>query len=618
MKNIIISYITIFLLIQSYSGALSTFNFDAWVERNHDNAHTSNSLSNPIINDMQWKFRDTLVNSTIYSNIIVLSDQSMIFVSSSNSTLITISKITFQGQPQWSQPIVLNTTITSTELIGNEYHGIILIYLFEIGQFQTISIENGDILWLSEKTFFNCSTPQIISYNFQGYSICQNGTNGKVSLYLYEFENTWTAIVPLDWLIYGDLQDDTVDLQSPVYDRELLAFIQTYNETFVHVDYKFNNTGLISMISIVDQDDISVWVPSYHNGISQYIVNQLNGVVVATDLETISLLVCVDGNSLYLDTYQPDGTPLYSQFLANDLNCSTVTQSKIGLLQDHTTVVVMFTILENNETISFLGLVSLSRLSMHWVIQNQQNHPLLDFVSTNQYSIYICQDSLLSLYNVTSRTTKTISYAPDTILMQCEMSVGENSISISSISTLGDIISMKAIDSVCLDLCPTNFTCGIGECICAPFYYPSSICDTFCNPSQTCSGNGVCSDDGSCICDPTTGYTGDTCSVCRKGYFGSNCNFHFDWTVVIIGGGLGFLATSAICIFACVTKPKNDKPSLFKRLKRKIFPKKKVAKRYNRTYNLLDNNENNNSDPILNTLPNQEINTSDDELNDNL
>ena len=44
---------------------------------------------------------------------------------------------------------------------------------------------------------------------------------------------------------------------------------------------------------------------------------------------------------------------------------------------------------------------------------------------------------------------------------------------------------------------------------------------TVCDPGQTCHGHGVCSQQGTCICDPR--YSGSGCDVCKSGYYGSDC-----------------------------------------------------------------------------------------------
>ncbi|WAR18006.1 PTPRT-like protein [Mya arenaria] len=51
------------------------------------------------------------------------------------------------------------------------------------------------------------------------------------------------------------------------------------------------------------------------------------------------------------------------------------------------------------------------------------------------------------------------------------------------------------------------------------FYDRSTLCETPCSPG--CE-DGVCKDDGSCHCQ--TSFTGNTCSECQSGYYGTYCN----------------------------------------------------------------------------------------------
>ncbi|CAE7434548.1 tenm3 [Symbiodinium sp. CCMP2592] len=52
---------------------------------------------------------------------------------------------------------------------------------------------------------------------------------------------------------------------------------------------------------------------------------------------------------------------------------------------------------------------------------------------------------------------------------------------------------------------------------CAQNYYPSRVCNVYCDKNTTCSGHGECSDFGTCVCD--AGRRGANCDQCEQDYY---------------------------------------------------------------------------------------------------
>jgi hypothetical protein len=68
---------------------------------------------------------------------------------------------------------------------------------------------------------------------------------------------------------------------------------------------------------------------------------------------------------------------------------------------------------------------------------------------------------------------------------------------------------------------------------CKDDYYPVGECSGYCDAATSCSGQGTCTDQGKCQCEP--GYGGPGCSECAPGYSGNSCDWmrigeSLDWT----------------------------------------------------------------------------------------
>ncbi|KAN0015069.1 hypothetical protein ACTFIU_001391 [Dictyostelium citrinum] len=313
----------------------------------------------------------------------------------------------------------------------------------------------------------------------------------------------------------------------------------------------------------------------------------------------INVLSCNNGK-VTIDTYDPKtGSIEFSKDLLSGVNCANIFNAKVGSSPSISInssaksigIVFMFNYYFNGFWLSYSGIYTLNPYSLRWYISGDYSL-ILDFAITSSNSIYYCRNDKILLYNQNSTAlsfnlpfnNNNSNNNTDSINF-CKIAVGENSILFSFIDynsnsnsninisssnnnsssgsgsssneneSIGESFIIRGIDSMCPDLCEANMGClkDLG-CQCLQDYYPVGNCSTHCLASYTCSDHGKCDDFGSCICDPTTGWYGQYCDLCRDGYSGNDCNVVFNKKKALTFIALGLFITSSICIFAFFTR----------------------------------------------------------------
>ncbi|KAM9942824.1 hypothetical protein ACTFIT_006217 [Dictyostelium discoideum] len=348
------------------------------------------------------------------------------------------------------------------------------------------------------------------------------------------------------------------------------------------------------------------------NQISPLVFNSFN-----TYSKHMNTLSC-NNAKVTIDTYDPKtGSVELSKILLSGVNCANIFNAKVGSSPSISAnssaksigIVFMFNYYFNGFWLSYSGIYVLNPYSLRWYI-NGEYSLLLDFAITHSNSIYFCRNDKILLYdqnisvlsfnlplinnssnNNNKNNTNSINF--------CKIAVGENSILLSFIDynsnsiinsninissgdsdsssssssrgssnsissdnsssneneSLGESFIIRGIDSMCPDLCGANMGClkDVG-CKCLQDYYPVGNCSSFCLASYTCSNHGKCDEFGSCVCNPTTGWYGQNCNLCKDGYGGNDCNVVFDKKKALTFIVLGLFITSSICIFAFFTR----------------------------------------------------------------
>ncbi|KAF2074564.1 hypothetical protein CYY_004146 [Polysphondylium violaceum] len=531
---------------------------------------------------------------------------------------LVIVKNYYQGDFVWSNQIKFNSSLLEEketldiELISSSgsqvENEIVLVYLTNINQFYSFDSQYGSFLWTSFSNSSNssensnssdsneltdiynhCTSPlqtnngSSATINTQYYMLCNNYLlNDTLEFILINFStgnfknfkiNNNNDIDHLSILINNNNAFNSILLLPMPNDLNNIIFYQYLNNntdsnsnsdstSSDSNNNSNNNNNIKEIIYIFSLKDFSIkssWIPTLKNSAIGRLINS-NSIIVFNS--TISMLYCSNNKTISIDRFDiASGSSIGTKVLLDglrDCNPNTIVNAKLGYNSITGDIIFMIELKNRvDKIISYLGtLISSQSLSysLQWIVLGDKQSRIYDFSLSLPNSVYLVRDNGLSLYSYTNTLIQFQSFPSNFVIVNDSLPTISNGQAYVLISN--DNVLLKAFDSICSeqDYCSGNFTCSSLGCVCKTNYYPNDLCQVYCDPVATCSNQGTCDENGLCVCDPTRGYIGDDCSVCRKGWYGADCNLHFNYKMVIIGLSVTALVTSSICIFACCTK----------------------------------------------------------------
>ncbi|EGG17670.1 putative cell surface glycoprotein [Cavenderia fasciculata] len=484
------------------------------------------------------------------------------------------------------QSLVFSLLYDNETSSNNNEDGTIFLLDQLNNQLYSIDAKNGTIYWISNITIVPnnqnilCSFPQLL--------------NGLVTIncnqYVYMFDRTSGNLINS---IEFPSSSDGSTLQST---RSQSTLMDGLNDTLVFIDYTYDQYGQVVVYNQSNTDQPFTVALSYNDSyylmldpnqdpyfgqitssgvIRVFTYNIINRPTRIEVFETVTQLVC-NGSSFNIESrYLHDQSVIfYTQKLVKNVDCrSGILSPTIAITNPY--IITSFQ-LANQKPKGGTYLMSINTITneTNWLINNEPL-TILDQVVAVDNSIYLCTQEKGVILISQKGTRKSLEFPPldgdestnnssSLFIKSCKLAVGENSLVVATTWTL-DLDDNTTIagsgllrlgDSVCTELCQSNWTCTTKNCQCAHNYFPASNCTIYCLASETCSGNGNCQPDGTCKCLDGTGYYGDDCGSCQSGYFGGSCNMRFNWVTIGVAGGIATLVTSGIFLFCCLTKPK--------------------------------------------------------------
>ncbi|GAM25961.1 hypothetical protein SAMD00019534_091360, partial [Acytostelium subglobosum LB1] len=433
----------------------------------------------------------------------------------------------------WTSNITTSTSTSTSYTLSLILHNDhLIVYHNETSTLYSYNSNNGTIEWMVQMTS-NCSVPYPAAVGTL-YFVCDGDVNSTDTMLLMLDPNTGQTLANSTIAIGLQSKVNTLSILSSGQSTLLIDLAAGANATA----YKLNGTTPMSNFTLISPE-FSADTQTIMTG-ERSIISRDDGFIVT--------LACNNDNALYLMSYNVSSQAyITNNLLASSINCSTITYGALMI----TPVAIIATFTTNNSK-SYLA--KSFQAKIHWTLRDQ-DVDILDTTMSGEGFYYLCTTDTLYQINSLTAEIKNLGYKTSggKKAVSCRMSNGENTVMAFLRMDDGSSVVMRASDSLCPNLCQGNTTCTTNACQCAPGYYPADQCSVYCLASDTCRGHGDCQPDGSCLCDPTTGYYGDDCSNCRAGYFGPNCNAHLNWKTITIASVISVIVTSGICIFACLT-----------------------------------------------------------------